>query len=63
LLLQVGEGVRFAELEAALDKFERAEESLIMRAHEDGLDVLRRPDAAPAAVLGVVVVKAQAQVA
>jgi hypothetical protein len=27
------------------------------------LDVLRRPDAAPAAVLGVTVVKAQAQVA
>ena len=32
-----------------------------MRAHADGLvDVLRRPDAAPSAVLGVVVAKPQA---
>ena len=45
---------------------ERREEALIMRAADDGLDVLRRPDASPPAVLGVVVVKeaqAQAQVA
>ena len=41
------------------------EEVLIMRAHEDGLvDILRPPDARfPSAVLGVVVAKAQAQVA
>jgi len=32
-----------------------------MRAHGDGLvDVLRRPDASPSAVVGVVVAKAQA---
>ena len=40
---------------------EAREEALIMRAAGDGLDVLRRPDASPAAVLGVVVAKAQAQ--
>jgi len=34
-----------------------------MKAHDDGLvDIMRRPDAAPAAVLGVVVI-AQAQAA
>jgi hypothetical protein len=38
-------------------------EALIMRAADEGLDVLRRPDASPAAVLGVVVVKAAAQMA
>jgi hypothetical protein len=30
-----------------------------MWAHGDGLDILRRPDASPAAVLGVTVAKAQ----
>jgi hypothetical protein len=42
---------RVAELE-----FERAEEALIMRAHGDGIDMPRRPDAAPACVLNVIVV-------
>jgi hypothetical protein len=34
-----------------------------MRAHGDGLEVLRRPDAAPAAVLGVVIAKIESKVA
>jgi hypothetical protein len=51
---------RVAELEAELDRFERDEETLISRAASDGLDILRRPDASPAAVLGVAVVKAAA---
>jgi hypothetical protein len=35
-----------------------------MRAHEEGLvDVLRRPDASPAAVLGLAITKRQAAVA
>jgi hypothetical protein len=35
-----------------------------MRAHSDGLvDVLRRADASPPAVLGLAVAKAQAQIA
>jgi hypothetical protein len=54
---------RVAELEMQLHELEQREEALIMRAHEDGLDVLRRPDASPAAVPGVVVAKAQAQAA
>lgn len=54
---------RVAELEAQLIALERKEEILIERAQADGLDVLRRPDANPAAVLCVTVVKAQAQVA
>jgi hypothetical protein len=53
---------RVAELEA-LDEFERAEEALIMRAADDGLDVLRRPDASPPAVLGVVVAKVKTEAA
>jgi hypothetical protein len=34
-----------------------------MKAHADGIDVLRRGDADPRCVLGVTVAKAQAQVA
>jgi hypothetical protein len=52
---------RIAELDAQLLELEQREEALIERAHGDGIDILRRPDAAPAAVLGVVI--AQAQVA
>jgi hypothetical protein len=52
---------RVAELEAALDKLERAEQALLDRAHEDGLDVLPRPDAAPSAVLGVIAVANKAK--
>ena len=44
------------------DSTSSLEEGLISRAHSDGLDILRRPDASPSAVLGVVVAKAQAQV-
>jgi hypothetical protein len=34
-----------------------------MRAHGDGLDILRRVDATPSAVLGVVLAKTEAKVA
>jgi hypothetical protein len=54
---------RTAELEAQLLELELLEESIIIRAHGDGLDVLRRPDAAPAAVLGVVLAKIESKVA
>jgi hypothetical protein len=55
---------RIAELSASLLSLERREESLIDRAANDGVEVLRRSDAAPVAVLGVeIVAKAQAQVA
>jgi hypothetical protein len=47
---------RVAEIEAELLRLEVFEEALIARAAGDGLEVLRRPDASPAAVLGVVVV-------
>jgi hypothetical protein len=52
---------RIGELEAALDRAERAEQALLHRAHEDGLDILPRPDVSPAAFLGVTVRSAQAQ--
>lgn len=51
---------RCAELEALLLEAERREEMLIERAHAHGLDILRRVDASPAAVLSVQVVKAAA---
>jgi hypothetical protein len=54
---------RVAELEAQLLQLELYEEALILRAHGDGLEVLRRPDAAPAAVLGVVIAKMDVKVA
>jgi hypothetical protein len=55
---------RIAELSASLLALERREEELISRAANDGVEVLRRPDAAPLAVFGVeIVAKAQARVA
>jgi hypothetical protein len=50
---------RLAELSAELLRMERLEESLIVRAASDGTEVLRRPDASPLAVLGIVIVSAQ----
>jgi hypothetical protein len=52
-----------AELEFQLLQTEHREESLIERAAADGLEILRRPDASPLAVLGVQVqiVAAQAR--
>jgi hypothetical protein len=50
---------RVTELEAQLSALEHREEALVLRAAGDGLEVLRRPDASPAAVLGVVVVARQ----
>ena len=54
---------RTAELAANLDVLERQEESLVVAAEGQGLSVARREDASPAAVLGVTVATAQAQVA
>jgi hypothetical protein len=63
-LAPVERTTRAAELVTALDRHERTEEALVGRAAPDGIEVLRRPDASPAAVLGVVVAaRAQAQVA
>jgi hypothetical protein len=54
---------RLEEAEAKLTELERAEESMIERAAKQGIDILRRPEADPKCVLGVVVVaKAKAQV-
>jgi hypothetical protein len=44
---------RTAEIERQLLDLERREEALVLRAAGDGLEVLRRPDASPLAVLGV----------
>jgi hypothetical protein len=52
---------RVAELEAQLPELDQREEALIERAHSDGLEVLRRPDASPLAVLGIVIAQAQVQ--
>ena len=47
-----------------LYELELLEEGLISRAHSDGLvDILRRPDASPSAVLVVVVVKVKTEAA
>jgi hypothetical protein len=54
---------RTIELETQLLALEHREEALVLRAAGDGLEVLRRPDAAPAAVLGVTVVAKAQQVA
>jgi hypothetical protein len=55
---------RVSELETALTERETLEEALIEAAHGARLvDVLRRPDASPACVLGVRIAQAQAQVA
>jgi hypothetical protein len=46
------------ETETRLLELERLEESLVERAHSDGLtDILRRPDASPLAVLNVVITR------
>jgi hypothetical protein len=47
---------RIDELTQRLDQLERQEEAMIDLAGADGVEVVRRPDAAPSAVLGVVVV-------
>jgi hypothetical protein len=52
---------RIAELSASLLSLERREEALLDRAANDGLDVLRRPDADPRAVLNVAVVAKEVQ--
>ena len=46
---------RVAELEQKQLELERAEEAMIMRAAGDGIELLRRPDASPLAVLGLTV--------
>ena len=46
---------RAVELTAQIDKLERTEEALIEVALSQGLDVIRRSNASPAAVLRVVV--------
>jgi hypothetical protein len=51
---------RVVELTGLLETAERAEEALIELATKQGLDILRRVDASPPCVLGVVV-KARAQ--
>jgi hypothetical protein len=48
---------RVAELEQSLFELEQREEALILRAHSDGLEVLRRPESSPLAVLGLVIAK------
>jgi hypothetical protein len=52
---------RISELEAQLLALERREEVLVSCAAADGTEVLRRPDANPMAVLGIVVVAKEAQ--
>jgi hypothetical protein len=54
---------RLSELAAALLVLERREETLIARAADDGMDMLRRVDASPLAVLGVVIAMQAQQVA
>jgi len=58
---------RISELSVSLLALERTEEALIERAASEGIELARRGDASPVAVLGVVVVnanaRAQAQVA
>lgn len=44
---------RLSEIKARLDRLGREEEALIMKAQEAGTEILRRPDADPACVLGV----------
>ncbi len=46
---------RIGELTADLDRLAREEEALVEAAIAAGIDVLRRPDASPAAVLGVAI--------
>lgn len=44
---------RVAELTESIDQLERDEEALIVRAEEDGIEILRRATASPLAVLGL----------
>jgi hypothetical protein len=50
-----------SEIELQLLLLQRKEEAFIERAAADGVEVLRRPDASPLAVLGLVIVAQQAQ--
>jgi hypothetical protein len=52
---------RVAEIEGQMLDLERREEALVLRAAGDGLEVLRRPDASPLAVLGVMIAAAAAK--
>jgi hypothetical protein len=55
---------KLAELTARMNDLERSEEALVENAQAQGMDVMRRADASPAAVLGIVVkAAAQAQAA
>ena len=46
---------RTADIKGSLYDLARYEEALVVKAIEQGSDVLRRPDADPRAVLGVIV--------
>src|SRR5262249_34854081 len=50
-----------AELEAQVYELERKEEALILRGADDGIELMRRPNADPRAVLGVRIATAVAQ--
>jgi len=52
---------RISELSVSLLALERTEEALILRAAGEGIELARRSDASPVAVLGVVVVNANAR--
>lgn len=54
---------RTREINERVDMLERLEEALIMRAQSDGLEILRRPNANPAAVLGIAVKRRSANAA
>jgi hypothetical protein len=54
---------QIAQLETGLLALERREEGLIELATRDGVEVFRRPDASPLAVLGLHVVQQQAKAA
>jgi hypothetical protein len=50
---------RESELRNRLLEHEQREEALIMAAHDQGIEIIRRVDASPACVLGVVIAKAR----
>src|SRR6516165_5627334 len=52
---------RISELSVSLLALERTEEALLLRAAGEGIELARRSDASPVAVLGVVVVNANAR--
>jgi hypothetical protein len=56
-------GKRVAEIEARLLELERREEALIELAQADGIEVMRRSDASPLCVLGLVIKQAAPAVA